>query len=58
MTEASFARYSEINREYFTRLLINFGEKSLRAERYLYQPDEDDFVLLTQKNYKDYISNL
>jgi GxxExxY protein len=39
-------------------LLINFGEKSLRAERYLYQPDEDDFVLLTQKNYKDYISNL
>ena len=39
-------------------LLINFGEKSLRAERYLYQPDDEDFVLLTQKNYKDYISNL
>lgn len=36
-------------------ILLNFGEKSLRAERYLYLPDVDDFVLLMQDNYKDYI---
>ena len=36
-------------------ILLNFGEKSLRAERYLYLPDDDDFVLLMQDNYKDYI---
>ena len=39
-------------------LLINFGEKSLRAERYLYLPKEDDFILLTKANYKDYIDDL
>ena len=39
-------------------LLINFGEKSLRAERYLYLPEEDDFVLFTKANYKDYIDDL
>jgi hypothetical protein len=27
----------------------------LHSERYLYQPEEDDFVLLTQDNYKKYI---
>ena len=37
-------------------LLLNFGEKSLRAERYLYISEDDNFVLLTQENYKDYIS--
>ena len=31
-------------------VLINFGEKRLRAERYLYLPEDDDFVLLTQDN--------
>ena len=36
-------------------LLINFGEKSLRVERYLYLPDTDDFILLTQSNNKQYI---
>ena len=36
-------------------LLINFGEKSLRAERYLYIPNDDNFILLTQENYKDFI---
>lgn len=36
-------------------VLINFGEKRLRAERYLYLPEDDDFVLLTQDNYKDYV---
>lgn len=36
-------------------ILLNFGEKSLRAERYLFLPNEDDFVLLSQENYRDYI---
>jgi GxxExxY protein len=36
-------------------LLLNFCEKSLRAERYLYLADEDRFVLLTQSNYRSYI---
>ncbi len=38
-------------------VLINFGEKHLRAERYLYLPEEDNFVLLTQENYKEYIDD-
>ena len=37
-------------------ILLNFGEKSLRAERYLYLPEEDDFILLSQENYKEYIT--
>ncbi|MCR5679528.1 MAG: GxxExxY protein [Prevotella sp.] len=37
-------------------ILLNFGEKSLRAERFLYSPDNDDFILLSQDNYKDYIT--
>ena len=36
-------------------VLINFGERSLRAERYLYIEEDDDFVLLTQDNYKEYV---
>ena len=39
-------------------ILFNFGEKSLHSERYLYLPEEDDFVLLMQDNYKDYISDM
>jgi GxxExxY protein len=38
-------------------VLINFGEKRLRAERYLYLPEDDDFVLLTQNNYKEYVDD-
>jgi len=37
-------------------ILFNFGEKQLYAERYLYLPDDDDFVLLNQDNYKWYIT--
>ncbi len=37
-------------------ILINFGEKKLRAERYLYLPEDDDFVLLTQQNYLGFIN--
>ena len=36
-------------------LLLNFGEKRLRAERYLYTSEDDNFILLTQDNYKKYI---
>lgn len=36
-------------------LLFNFGEKNLHTERYLYIPEFDDFVLLNQDNYMDYI---
>ena len=39
-------------------ILINFGERRLRAERYLYDADEDDFILLTQENYKLYIEDV
>ena len=38
-------------------ILLNFGEKRLRAERYLYIPEDDNFVLLTQENYKMYIDD-
>ena len=36
-------------------ILFNYGEKSLRSERYLYVPEDDDFILLTQDNYKHHI---
>ena len=38
-------------------ILLNFGEKSLRAERYLYLPDDDNFILLTRENYKRYVTD-
>ena len=38
-------------------LLLNFCERSLRAERYLYIPESDKFILLTQRNYKSYVSD-
>ena len=38
-------------------ILFNFGETNLHAERYLYLPAEDNFVLLTHENYKLYISD-
>ena len=41
--------------EYNHGILLNFGEKHLRAERYLYAPADDNFILLTQENYKSYI---
>ena len=47
----NYMRITRVNRG----VLINFCEKSLRAERYLYVPDKDKFVLLTQANYKFYI---
>jgi len=39
-------------------MLINFGEKSLRTERFIYNSEDDDFILLTKQNYKDYIIDI
>jgi len=36
-------------------ILINFGEKSLRVERYVYQEDSDDFALINESNLKVYV---
>ena len=36
-------------------ILLNFCERSLRAERYYYSSESDSFILLTQNNYKLYI---
>ena len=38
-------------------ILFNFGETNLHSERYLYRPNEDDFVLLTHENYRLYITD-
>ena len=51
---AQLINYMRISRQN-KGLLINFGEKSLRTERYIYNPDDDDFILLTKQNYKHYI---
>lgn len=37
-------------------LLINFAGKSLYSERYLYFDQDDDFILLTEQNYRDYVT--
>ncbi len=51
---AQLFNYMRITRQH-RGILINYGEKFLRSERYLFIPDLDDFVLLTQDNYMDYI---
>lgn len=38
-------------------ILFNFGEESLYTERYFYQPQFDDFILLNHDNYKNYITD-
>ena len=53
---AQLFNYMRITRQH-RGILLNFGEKFLRSERYLYLSDDDDFVLLTQANYKDYITD-
>ena len=51
---AQLFNYMRITKTY-RGILLNFGEKSLRAERYLYIPKDDNFILLTQENYKNFI---
>ena len=53
---AQLFNYMRITKKY-RGVLLNYGEIGLRAERYLYLPEADDFVLLTQENYKDYITD-
>lgn len=36
-------------------LLINFGEKHLHTERYLYQEEDDDFILLNEDNLHQFV---
>lgn len=36
-------------------ILFNFGEDSLHTERYLYLEDIDEFVLINQDNYREYV---
>ena len=49
----NYMRITNMNRG----VLLNFGEKSLRAERYLYLPEDDNFILLTETNYRNYIDS-
>ena len=49
----NYMRISNKNRG----ILFNFGETNLHSERYLYRPQEDDFVLLTHDNYRLYITD-
>ena len=53
---AQLFNYMRITKKY-RGLLLNFGEKKLRAERYLYLPEDDNFILLTQDNYMQYITD-
>ncbi|MCR5139133.1 MAG: GxxExxY protein [Bacteroidaceae bacterium] len=47
----NYMRIAKIDRG----ILFNFGETNLHAERYLYLPDDDCFILLTHENFKFYI---
>ena len=51
---AQLFNYMRITKQY-RGILFNFGEIGLYTECYLYLPDSDDFILLNQDNYKDYI---
>ena len=37
-------------------LLVNFGEKSLRCERYIYMEETDDFRLINKDNLSSYVT--
>ena len=37
-------------------ILMNFGGRSFASERYWYQEEEDDFVLLKESNFRDYVN--
>ena len=52
---AQLFNYMRITRQH-RGILLNFGEDNLHTERYLYLPQYDDFILLNQDNYRDYIT--
>ena len=47
----NYMRITKTNRG----ILFNFGEKHLHTERYLYQPEDDDFILLNEQNLPEYV---
>lgn len=49
----NYMRITGLNRG----ILFNFGEDSLYTERYLYQPQYDEFIMLNHDNYMDYIDD-
>ena len=51
---AQLFNYMRITKQH-RGLLFNFGEKGLYSERYLYLPEDDDFILLNQDNYREFI---
>ena len=51
---AQLFNYMRITKQY-RGIIFNFGEKGLYTERYLYLPEYDDFILLNQDNYTEYI---
>ncbi len=53
---AQLFNYMRITRQH-RGILFNFGEDNLHTERYLYLPEYDDFILLNQDNYRDYITD-
>lgn len=53
---AQLFNYMRITKQH-RGILLNFGEASLHAERYLFLPQYDMFVLLNQENYRDYIAD-
>ncbi len=38
-------------------LLFNYGEKNMHTERYLYIPEDDEFVLINKTNLKFYVNS-
>ena len=51
---AQLFNYMRITHQY-RGIIFNFGEKGLYTERYLYLSEFDDFILLNQDNYQEYI---
>ena len=51
---AQLINYMRISRQ-TKDLLVNFGERSLRVERYIYNDEDDVFILLTKQNYRAHI---
>lgn len=39
-------------------ILVNYGERKLHCERYLYNEETDRFVLISKDNYKEYIEDI
>lgn len=38
-------------------ILVNFGERSLHCERYVYDEEIDKYILISKENFSDYITD-